>query len=152
MSSSKDRAAKTSSWVAELTALSSSATSISLADESGLASSMSIASATSLSLAELYPDERLQALIGVIDGGLGGVAGSGCGPGGEGREDGIRDNIGCHGGCNCATDHGRTIGELALALCPHRCPEISVDPSGQPSMRLRRKLSLRQQRFRVMCR
>jgi len=50
MISSKDRAAKTSSsLVAELTALSSSATGIFLADESGLASSVSIASATLLS-------------------------------------------------------------------------------------------------------
>jgi hypothetical protein len=58
-------------------------------------------------MAELLLDERFQALIGISDGRLGGIGGSGHGPGGDSGDDSVGDNRGRHGGCNCATDRSR---------------------------------------------
>jgi hypothetical protein len=109
MSASRDYAAETSSGSeVELTAFSSSAKVFFLPSESGLASTFSIAWAASLSWPNFFLNRRFQALVGVSDGRLGGILGSGHGPSGEGGDDSVRDNIGCHGGCNCAIDPHRT--------------------------------------------
>jgi hypothetical protein len=53
---------------------------------------------------ELFLDERLQALVGVGDGHLGGIGGTSYGSGGDSGNDSVGTNLGCHGdGCNCAT-------------------------------------------------
>jgi hypothetical protein len=58
---------------------------------------------------EPFLDDRLQDFLGVSDRRLGGIHSSGNGSGGESSDDGIRDNVRCHGGgCNCATANRKT--------------------------------------------
>jgi hypothetical protein len=105
-------------------------------------------------VAEPSLDERLQALIGVINGRLSGVGGSGYSFCGEASDDSVRDDIWCHGGgCNCATDQGP--GEILLIVWRIAliAAQIRVEPSGQPPHAVK-AASCRfvLQSFQVMCR